>query len=66
MYTASQNLLANMIDEDTEILTILYGEETTQSELDKLIEIVSSQYEDIEIEVHAGKQPLYNFIFSVE
>ena len=66
LVSASQNLLANMIDEDTEILTILYGEETTQSELDKLVEIVSSQYEDIEIEVHAGKQPLYNFIFSVE
>ncbi|MCR2820762.1 DAK2 domain-containing protein [Lederbergia panacisoli] len=63
---AAYHLLTNMIDEDSEILTIIYGEDTKQDELNQLLDLINEQYEDIEIEVHNGKQPLYNFIFSVE
>ncbi|MBS4177162.1 DAK2 domain-containing protein [Lederbergia citrea] len=66
LISASRNLLSKMIDEDAEILTILYGEDTNSEELNQLVEFIGEHYEDLEVEVHNGQQPLYNFIFSVE
>jgi len=66
LFGAASGLLGEMIDEDAEILTILYGEETSKEELDRLVSHINEQYEDIEVEVHNGKQPLYQYIFSVE
>jgi len=63
---AAYTLLTKMIDEDSEILTVIYGEDTNQNELDQLLELINENYEDIEVEVHNGNQPLYNFIFSIE
>ncbi|MBO0994338.1 DAK2 domain-containing protein [Bacillus sp. SD088] len=61
-----KNLLQHMLDEDSEILTILYGEDTDASDVDQLVEDLNDQYPDLEIEVHDGKQPLYPYIISVE
>ncbi|MFC7784410.1 MULTISPECIES: DAK2 domain-containing protein [unclassified Rossellomorea] len=62
----AQSLLEKMLDEDSEILTILYGEDVTEEDVDSLKEYVEEHYEDVEVEVHNGKQPLYSYIFSVE
>lgn len=59
-------LLRKMISEDDEILTILYGEDVESSEVEKLVEYIESEYEDMEVEVHNGAQPIYSYIFSVE
>ncbi|SFA74741.1 MULTISPECIES: DAK2 domain-containing protein [unclassified Bacillus (in: firmicutes)] len=64
--TAAQELLATMLDEDSEILTILQGEGVSAEEVDSLVEFVEEKFEDVEIEVHNGKQPLYSFIFAIE
>lgn len=66
LFVTATNLLTKMIDDETEILTILYGEDTEQSQMDQLVEYLQEHYPDIEIEIHNGKQPLYNYIFSVE
>ncbi|MED1202115.1 DAK2 domain-containing protein [Heyndrickxia acidicola] len=66
LITVSQELLQKMLDEDTEILTILYGEGVTSEQVKTLQGFISEQYEDVEIEIHDGKQPLYSFIFAVE
>ncbi len=63
---SSKSLLEKMLDEDSEILTILYGEGVTEEEVESLRDYVEEQYEDVEVEVHNGKQPLYSYIFSVE
>lgn len=63
---AAKGLLDQMIDEDSEILTILKGEDAAEEEVDALISCIEEKYEDIEVEVHDGKQPLYSFIFSIE
>lgn len=63
---SAQELLGKMIDEDTEILTIIKGEEAQEEELEAIVSFVEENYEDVEVEVHDGKQPLYSFIFSVE
>lgn len=61
-----QELLARMIDENTEIVTILYGEEITETESVEFLNKVEEAYPEIEVELHRGGQPLYAFIFSVE
>ena len=63
---AAKNLLTKMVDEDAEILTILYGEDSTNDEVEELVAFCEETFEDVEVEVHNGKQPLYSFIFSIE
>lgn len=59
-------LLSEMITEDDEILTILQGEDVSDDEVKILVDFVEDVYEDIEVEVHKGNQPIYAYIFSVE
>ncbi|MEH7415438.1 DAK2 domain-containing protein [Neobacillus drentensis] len=63
---AAEDLLAEMLDEDSEILTIIYGEDATEEEVSKLTSFLEENYEDVEIEIHNGGQPLYSYIFSIE
>ncbi len=63
---SAQSLLEIMLDEDSEILTILYGEGVNEEDVQSLRKYVEENHEDVEVEVHNGKQPLYSYIFSVE
>ena len=63
---ASEELLRQMMDEDSEILTILTGEDASEDDVQRLTDFVESNFEDIEVEVHDGGQPLYAFIFAIE
>ena len=55
-----------MIDEDSEILTIIYGEDAEASEVEEITEAVEAKYPDVEVEVHEGNQPVYTYLLSVE
>jgi len=59
-------LLVNMIDEDSELITLYYGEETSEEEADALASRVMESYPDVEVEVHSGNQPIYYYVISVE
>lgn len=63
---AAKDLLDTMMDDDAEILTVIYGEDVSQEEVDELVEDLEQAYPDAEVEVHNGKQPLYSYIFSIE
>ncbi|CAM4025098.1 hypothetical protein BAMA_08635 [Bacillus manliponensis] len=63
---AAKQLLEAMLDEDSEILTILQGEDASDEEANALVAFVEEKFEDVEVEVHNGNQPLYSFIFSIE
>ncbi|WP_066068538.1 DAK2 domain-containing protein [Neobacillus soli] len=62
----AEDLLSQMLDEDSEILTIIYGEDVTEAEVTTLTDFVEEKFADVEIEIHNGGQPLYSFIFSIE
>ncbi|PLS06513.1 DAK2 domain-containing protein [Neobacillus cucumis] len=62
----AEDLLNKMLDEESEILTIIFGEDVTEEEVAKLSSFVEENYEDVEIEIHDGGQPLYSYIFSIE
>nr|WP_236782471.1 DAK2 domain-containing protein [Allobacillus saliphilus] len=62
-----KELLKNMIDdEEDEIVTILQGEEATDEEVEAIESFIEEEYDEIEVEIHKGNQPIYSFIFSVE
>lgn len=63
---AAKDLLDQMLDEDSEILTILKGEDASDEDVESIVEFVESNYGDVEVEVHNGEQPLYAFIFAIE
>ena len=55
-----------MIDDDSEILTIIYGDDADASEVEEITEAVEAKYPDVEVEVHEGNQPVYTYLLSVE
>ncbi|QPI69188.1 DAK2 domain-containing protein [Exiguobacterium sp. PBE] len=63
---AAKRLVDALIDADDEIVTILTGEGSSASDVEALTSYIESVNDEIEIEVHDGKQPLYSYIFSVE
>lgn len=59
-------LLQSMITEDDEIVTIIFGEDADQKEAEELVTFVEDQFEDVEVELHEGNQPVYAYILAVE
>ncbi|MBP2097357.1 DAK2 domain-containing protein [Enterococcus rivorum] len=66
MYQASLDTLNKMIDDETEIVTIIVGEGGTVAEAEKLIAAVTETHADLETELHEGGQPVYPYLFSAE
>ena len=62
---ACRTLIDHMIDEESEIVTLIYGEGTNQEEADTIAQYIEDKY-DVEVEVNNGEQPVYSFIVSVE
>ena len=58
--------IESMIDDYSSIVTIIVGEDVSEEETNKLIEILESKYPDIEFDVKIGNQPVYSFIIGVE
>lgn len=59
-------LLVNMIDEESGLVTLYYGQETTEEEANALAQRVAESYPSVEVEVHPGDQPIYYYVISVE
>ncbi|HEP1950642.1 TPA: DAK2 domain-containing protein [Streptococcus pyogenes] len=55
-----------MIDKDSEIVTIFVGEEGDQDLAEELAGYLGETYEDVEVEIHQGDQPVYPYLMSVE
>lgn len=64
--TVTQDLLKHMVDEDDEIITLLYGKDATEETTNQILAFLEDTYPDIEVELLDGGQPLYYYIISVE
>ena len=64
--TTVTELLNEMLAEDSEILTMIIGQDAEQAVTDNMINWIEEQYPDVEVEVHEGGQPIYQYFFSVE
>ena len=62
----AKEMVAAMVDEDSEVISIYYGAETSEEAANKLAEELEETYPDCEVEVNMGGQPIYYYIISVE
>lgn len=62
---ATRQLLDLMVDEDSEIVTLIYGEDVKEEEANEIAAFIEDKY-DVEVEVNNGMQPVYSFIIGVE
>jgi len=66
METVTKEMVAQMVDEDSAIISVYYGEEVKEEDAQKLGADLEEQYPDCEVEVHCGGQPIYYYVISVE
>lgn len=59
-------LIENLVDEDSAIITLFYGEDATEEEANEFKSILEEKYEDIDVELYYGGQPIYYYLISVE
>ena len=60
------DMLSQLIDDDSELISVYYGEDVTSEQVDKLTAKLEEAYPDLDLEVHSGGQPIYYYIVSVE
>lgn len=63
---AAQKLIQKMLDEDDEIVTLIYGSESTATDAEELSAFIEELDSDIEVEIQSGNQPLYPIYLAVE
>ena len=63
---AAIEMVKAMLDEDSEVVTIIYGEDGNKEQAEAIETAVSELDEDLEIEIHEGNQPVYPYLISVE
>ncbi|AIS09407.1 Dihydroxyacetone kinase family protein [Lactobacillus sp. wkB8] len=66
LITATSTMIEKMLDEDAEIITVMYGRDSNKKEAQQLVDAVKKKHDDLEFEIHDGGQPVYNFLISVE
>ena len=66
LIVAASSMIEKMLDEDAEIITIMYGRDSNKKEAQKLVDELKKKHDDLEFELHDGGQPVYNFLISVE
>lgn len=57
----AEEVLSEMIDEESELITILYGSDVTEAEAEKFAEKIEEKYEDLDVQCYRGAQPLLPF-----
>ena len=60
------DLVDTMVEEDSELISIYYGEEANEDDAQKIADSLMEKYDYLDVEVHAGNQPVYYYVISVE
>lgn len=60
------DMLSQLIDDDSELISVYYGEDVSSEQVDSLTAKLEETYPDLDLEVHSGGQPIYYYIVSVE
>lgn len=62
----TMELLEALVDEDSELISLYYGEEISEEDAEKFIARVEEAYPDVDIDAHFGGQPIYYYVLAVE
>ena len=65
-YEVAEKVIENMVDEDSELITVFYGEDVKEDEVNDFVSKLEDKYDDCDIQCYKGDQPLYYFFISVE
>ncbi|HZJ76482.1 MAG TPA: DAK2 domain-containing protein [Oscillospiraceae bacterium] len=60
------SLIEKAVTDESEIITIFYGSDITEEEANEILDELTNKYEDVDVELYYGGQPLYYYIFSIE
>ena len=66
MHQTLTETLKHMLDEDSEIVTFYVGEDGSEELANQIAQEIAEEFEDVEVEIHHGQQPVYPYLFSVE
>ena len=55
-----------MVDDDSEIVSLFYGEDVSEEDANEMADKISEEFENIEVEVYYGGQPVYYYLISIE
>ena len=62
----TKELIANLVDEDSELISIYYGEEVSEEDAEKFTEEITELYPDIDVYIQFFGQPIYYYVLAVE
>lgn len=63
---AAEKMVAAMLDEDSEVVTILYGADGSKEAAEALKEQILTQDDELDVQIYEGDQPVYPYLISVE
>ena len=66
MKETTKAMMAELVDEDSEIICVYYGADVAEADAQALCDEIQELYPDTEVEVHSGGQPIYYYVISVE
>ena len=62
----TKETVAEMVDDESEVISIYYGADTEKAEAEELAAAIEEEYPDCDVELNAGGQPIYYYVISVE
>ena len=62
----TKDMLAQLVDDDSELISLYYGEEVADEDAEALTAEIEGLYPDIDVDVHSGGQPIYYYVLAVE
>lgn len=62
----AKDMLAQLVDEDSELISIYYGQDVSEEDAEAFSEEVAELYPDADIDMHFGGQPIYYYVLAVE
>ena len=62
----AKEMLAKMTDEDSEMISLYYGEDIREEDAERFGQEIAELYPDVDVDVHSGGQPIYYYVISVE
>ena len=62
----TKEMLGHMVDEDSELISLYYGQDVLAEDAERFAAAVEEIYPDVDIDLHAGGQPIYYYVISVE
>ncbi|MFQ7156827.1 MAG: DAK2 domain-containing protein [Merdimonas faecis] len=62
----AKEMLTELVDEDSELISLYYGEEVSEEEAEKFAAEVEELYPDVDVDFHFGGQPIYYYVMAVE